>query len=159
MLRVTLFLLLFALTSCNAKSTIPTTPNSPQNTMSKTNMVDQQDGFFNFTWDEKKGTIKLEIDKLDTEFLYVNSLPAGMGSNDIGLDRGQLGATRIVKFVRVGNKVLMMQPNYRYRAVSDNPAESESVEQALIIKLTKHVLRSILRCVKTFQKIRNSKRR
>ena len=118
------------MTSCNAKSSIPTTLSSPENTISKTKMVDQKDGFFNFTWNEKKGTIMLEIDKFDTEFLYVNSLPAGMGSNDIGLDRGQLGATRIVKFVRVGNKVLMMQPNYGYRAVSDNPAESESVEQA-----------------------------
>jgi hypothetical protein len=93
-------------------------------------MAGHEDGFFNFTWDEKTGSILLEIDKFDTEFLYVNSLPAGMGSNDIGLDRGQLGATRIVKFVRVGNKVLMMQPNYKYRAVSENPAESESVEQA-----------------------------
>ncbi len=118
------------MTSCNVKSSIPTTSNPSQNTISTPQMVDQKDGFFNFTWDEKKGTIMLEIDKFDTEFLYVNSLPAGMGSNDIGLDRGQLGATRIVKFVRVGNKILMIQPNYNYRAVSDNPAESESVEQA-----------------------------
>ena len=130
MLRITILLFLFLMTSCNAKSSIPTTSDLPQKTISKPNIVDQKNGFFNFTWDEKKGTIMLEIDKFDTEFLYVNSLPAGMGSNDIGLDRGQLGATRIVKFVRVGNKVLMMQPNYNYRAVSDNPAESESVEQA-----------------------------
>ncbi|MFK8006063.1 MAG: zinc-dependent metalloprotease [Saprospiraceae bacterium] len=130
MIRTILLLSLFILASCNAKSSIPTTTNTPKNTILKQNMVDQKNGFFNFTWDEKTGTILLEIDKFDTEFLYVNSLPAGMGSNDIGLDRGQLGATRIVKFVRVGNKVLMMQPNYDYRAVSDNPAESESVEQA-----------------------------
>lgn len=130
MFRIPLFLSLFLMTSFNAKSSIPTTPDAPQNAISTTKMVDQKDGFFNFIWDEKKGTIRLEIDKFDTEFLYVNSLPAGMGSNDIGLDRGQLGATRIVKFVRVGDKVLMIQPNYDYRAVSDNPAESESVEQA-----------------------------
>jgi len=125
-----LFLFLFFTTSCNVKSSVPATTSSSQNTISKKKMVNQKEGFFNFTWDEKAGTIMLEINKFDTEFLYVNSLPAGMGSNDIGLDRGQLGATRIVKFVRVGNKVLMMQPNYKYRAVSDNPAESESVEQA-----------------------------
>ncbi len=130
MFRTILLLSLFLLTSCNAKSSIPTTTDASKTTASKKKMVDQKEGFFNFTWDEKTGTILLEIDKFDTEFLYVNSLPAGMGSNDIGLDRGQLGATRIVKFVRVGNKVLMMQPNYNYRAVSDNPAESESVEQA-----------------------------
>lgn len=130
MFRTILFLSLFLLTSCNAKSSILTTTNSSEITTPNQKLVDQKNGFFNFTWDEKTGTILLEIDKFDTEFLYVNSLPAGMGSNDIGLDRGQLGATRIVKFVRVGNKVLMMQPNYNYRAVSDNPAESESVEQA-----------------------------
>ena len=130
MFRIILLLPLFLLTSCHVKSSIPTTTDTSQVTTSIKEMVDQKEGFFNFTWDENAGTVMLEIDKFDTEFLYVNSLPAGMGSNDIGLDRGQLGATRIVKFVRVGNKVLMMQPNYNYRAVSDNPAESESVEQA-----------------------------
>ncbi|MGB0839355.1 MAG: zinc-dependent metalloprotease, partial [Chitinophagales bacterium] len=54
----------------------------------------------------------------------------GVGSNDIGLDRGQLGDTRIVKFERSGNKVLLVQPNYDYRAVSNNDAERKSVEQA-----------------------------
>jgi hypothetical protein len=66
----------------------------------------------------------------DTEFLYVNSLPAGVGSNDIGLDRGQLGAKRIVKFDRRGPKVLMVQPNYDYRAITSNPDEKRAVEEA-----------------------------
>lgn len=87
-------------------------------------------GYFNYYWDDTTGKIHLEIDKLDTEILYVNSLAAGVGSNDIGLDRGQLGDTRIVKFVKVGPKVLMVQPNYDYRAVSDNAAERASVEEA-----------------------------
>src|SRR5690606_5989590 len=64
------------------------------------------------------------------EFLYVNSLPAGIGSNDIGLDRGQLGDERIVKFERRGPKVLMIQPNYRFRAITNNVDERNSVEQA-----------------------------
>lgn len=87
-------------------------------------------GYYNFQWDPAKGTIALEVDKLDQEFLYVNSLSAGVGSNDIGLDRGQLGDQHIVKFMRSGNKILMVQPNYRYRADSDNAAEQKSVKEA-----------------------------
>jgi hypothetical protein len=72
----------------------------------------------------------LEIDKFDTEFLYVNSLPSGVGSNDLGLDRGQIGDNRIVKFIKSGPKVLLIQPNYNYRAISNNAEEKKSVEEA-----------------------------
>lgn len=88
------------------------------------------DGYFPFYWDAKTGKIWLEINRLNTEFLYVNSLAAGVGSNDIGLDRGQLGGERVVKFVKTGPKVLLLQPNYRYRAESNNKEEQISVEQA-----------------------------
>ncbi len=88
------------------------------------------EGFFNYYWNAKTGKIWLEVDKLDREFLYVSSLPAGLGSNDIGLDRNQLGVRAIVKFIRSGPKVLLVQPNYRYRAVSDNPDERKAVEEA-----------------------------
>ena len=96
----------------------------------KTKDFEKKEGYFDFYWDEKAGKVWLEIDKIDAEFLYVNSLAAGIGSNDIGLDRGQLGDTRIVEFRRVGPKVLLVQPNYRYRADSDNPEEVKAVEQA-----------------------------
>ena len=88
------------------------------------------EGYFNFYWDEKNGKIWLEINKLDYEFLYVNALSAGVGSNDIGLDRGQLGDSRIVKFFKSGSKLLLIQPNYDYRAMSDNPDEIKSVQEA-----------------------------
>ncbi len=57
-------------------------------------------------------------------------MPAGLGSNDVGLDRGQLGDTRVVKFVRSGPKILLVQPNYTFRAITDNPAEAQAVEQS-----------------------------
>ncbi|WKZ59417.1 MAG: zinc-dependent metalloprotease [Cyclobacteriaceae bacterium] len=87
-------------------------------------------GYFDFYYDEKQDKILLVIDKFDTEFLYVNSLPAGIGSNDIGLDRGQLGNDRIVKFERRGPKILMTQPNYQFRAITSNVDERNAVEQA-----------------------------
>jgi hypothetical protein len=77
-------------------------------------------GFFTFYWDAKAGKIWLEIDKFNTEFLYVESLPAGIGSNDIGLDRGQLGDSSIVRFDRSGPRVLLIAPNYSFRATSNN---------------------------------------
>ena len=87
-------------------------------------------GFFPLYWDERAGKIWLEIDKWNTEFLFLDSLPAGIGSNDIGLDRGQLGNGRIVKFERVGPKVLLVQVNYDFRATTDNPEERKAVEDA-----------------------------
>ena len=70
------------------------------------------------------------MERLDEEFLYVNSLAAGVGSNDLGLDRGQLGRDRVVKFERSGNKLFLTHINYDYRAVSDNALERRAVEQA-----------------------------
>ena len=87
-------------------------------------------GYFNLYWDAKQGKLWLEIDKWGMEFLYQSGLPAGIGSNDIGLDRGQLGATRIVRFDRSGPKVLLMQENLEYRAVSNDPDERRAVHDS-----------------------------
>jgi Met-zincin/Domain of unknown function (DUF5117) len=87
-------------------------------------------GYFNLYWDAKQGKLWLEIDKWNTEFLYQSSLSAGIGSNDIGLDRGQLGATRIVRFERSGPKVLLIQSNLDYRAVSDDADERRAVRDS-----------------------------
>ena len=87
-------------------------------------------GFIKFYWDANAGKIWMEINRLDSELLYQTSLPAGLGSNDIGLDRGKLGATSIIKFTRVGNKILMVQPNYDYRAITNDVAEKRAVEQS-----------------------------
>ena len=87
-------------------------------------------GFFNFNYHSQKDQLFLSVDKLDQEFLYVNSLSQGIGSNDIGLDRGQLGNERIVYFTKTGNKLLMVQPNLKYRSTSDNPLEQRSIKEA-----------------------------
>ncbi len=87
-------------------------------------------GYVEFFYDEKQDKIYLIIDKFNTEFLYVESLTAGVGSNDIGLDRNQLGRERVVKFDRRGPKVLLTELNYSYRAISNNAAEKKAVEEA-----------------------------
>ena len=117
-----LFLLLFSFQLIKAQTA--------ETIQAKTAGLSKYTGYFNFYWDEKHGKVYLEIDKLNQEFLYVNSLPAGVGSNDLGLDRGQIGDSRIVKFIKIGPKVLLMQPNYSFRAVSNNADERKSVEEA-----------------------------
>ncbi|MHA4812361.1 zinc-dependent metalloprotease [Flavitalea flava] len=96
----------------------------------KTKGLKAYPGFFNFYWDGRAGKIWMEIDKLDSEVLYQPSLSAGLGSNDVGLDRGILGSAAVVSFNRVGNKVLMIQPNYDFRAVTRDPGEKRAVEQS-----------------------------
>ena len=77
-------------------------------------------GYFNFYYSAIEGKIYLEVDKLNKEFLYTHFLASGLGSNDIGLDRGQIGDGVVVKFIKSGNKILLLQPNQKFRAISDN---------------------------------------
>lgn len=121
---------LFAQRKKSNKEPQPQTVVQKSAIATKTDGMKKYEGFFEFYYDEKQDKIFLVIDKFNEEFLYINSLSAGIGSNDIGLDRGQLGGERIVKFDKRGPKVLLIQPNYRYRANSDNAMERRAVEQA-----------------------------
>jgi hypothetical protein len=96
----------------------------------KTKNMKRYDGYFTFWWDAVNGKIWLLVDKFDKEFLYVNSLPAGLGSNDIGLDRGLIGGSRIVAFNKVGKKLFMVQPNYSYRASSTDKNEQRTLRES-----------------------------
>ena len=114
MKKIILFISIFGVIYCNPFS-------------EKTKSMTKMDGYLNMYWDNNSGKLWLEISDFDQEFLYVNSLMAGMGSNDVGLDRGQLGNSRIVYFHRIGPKILLIQPNYRYRANTDDEKEKASV--------------------------------
>lgn len=92
--------------------------------------VTKYNGYFNFYYDSSDDKLYLEIDKLTTDFLYVRSLSEGIGSNDIGLDRGQLGDGVVVNFKKAGNKLLLVQPNQRFRAITKNNDERKSIEEA-----------------------------
>ena len=91
---------------------------------------DEFDGFFDMYWDESKGRLLLKIEAFDEPFLYQSSLARGVGSNDLFLDRGQLGATRVVEFQRSGPKILLMQTNLGYRASGDNADEKRAVDES-----------------------------
>ncbi|MCZ2473913.1 DUF5117 domain-containing protein [Aquirufa ecclesiirivi] len=113
-------LLLFGLLSFQA----------PAQIMDKLKSMKAYTGFVNFYYDESSDKIYLWVDKLNHEFLYVYSLSQGVGNNDLGLDRGQLGNEQVVYFEKQGNKLFLIQPNYQYRANTTNPLEKISVQQA-----------------------------
>lgn len=94
-------------------------------------------GFFDLAWDQKEGKVLMDIptDRFEQDFLYLVSLPHGVGSNDIFLDRGQLGNRHVVFFRRSGPKVLMIARNLKFRAYGDNQAEKDAVEEAFAISV------------------------
>lgn len=88
------------------------------------------DGFVPLRWSESDGKLLMEITRFNEELIWQVSLASGVGSNPIGLDRAQLGATHIIRFERVGPRVMMVEPNYGYRAISADPSERRAVDQS-----------------------------
>ena len=113
-------LLLFVLISLSASAQIA----------EKVKSMKAHTGYFNFYYDESNDKIFLEVKKLNEEFLYTYSLAQGVGNNDLGLDRGQLGNEQVVFFEKQGNKIFLVQPNTQYRANTSNQLEKLSVQQA-----------------------------
>jgi Met-zincin/Domain of unknown function (DUF5117) len=112
-----------------ADAAVTTTPAVPK-IADKVAGLQKIDGFMPLYWDDRSGKLWMEIGRFGEDILYQVSLPAGVGSNAIGLDRGQMGETAVVVFQRVGPKVLMVQPNYRYRATTGDAAERRAVDES-----------------------------
>lgn len=99
-------------------------------------IADKTEGFQKITgylplyWDQATDRLFMEISRFNKEFLYQVSLPAGVGVNEMQLDRGQLGDTRVVVFRRVGTKVFIEQPNYRHRTTTTDPVERKTIEDS-----------------------------
>jgi len=116
----------FALTLLIASSTL----RAQGPIEAKTSGMQKSPGFFTFYWDAREGKLWLEIDQFDQEFLYATSIAAGLGSYDVRLDRNQPSWTRVVKFERVGPKVLLVQSNYSFRADTPDLDVRKDVEDA-----------------------------
>ena len=108
---------------------------SAQNIATKTTGMKHLDGYLPLDWDAKAGKLYLEIPRLDAagksaEILYTHSLPYGTGSNDLGLDRGQISEGQIVRFERTGPKVLLVEPNEAFRSNATDASEQLAVRQS-----------------------------
>lgn len=102
--------------------------NSPISTF--TQGMEQQDGYFPFFYDSHQDKVFLQVPLTPAPFIFQSSLPRGIGSNDLGLDRGQLGKTRLAEFSVHGPRVLLTEKNTSYLALTDNDAERQSVQEA-----------------------------
>ena len=103
------------------------TPDKLPTITEKTQGMQKLDGYIPLFWQASSGKLFMEIGRFNQELLYQISLPAGLGSNPVGLDRGQLGDSQIAYFERIGQKVLLTAPNYRYRALTTDGAEKRAV--------------------------------
>jgi hypothetical protein len=103
---------------------------TPATIADKTKQMTPMPGYFPMFYEAKTGHVFLEVSRWNRDFLYVNSLPAGVGSNDIGLDRGQIGGSMVVRFEKFGPKVLLVEPNQNYRAVTSDAQERRAVEES-----------------------------
>ncbi|MBX7060891.1 MAG: zinc-dependent metalloprotease [Pyrinomonadaceae bacterium] len=125
-----IFLVVCAVALFAGLSTAQDQPAKPQKTFASIVEKTQKiDGFIPLYVNRDDGKVYMEITRFNKEFLHLVSLPTGVGSNPLGLDRGQLGSTRVVFFERAGNKVLLIQPNYDYRATGDEK-QKKSVEES-----------------------------
>ena len=118
------------LVSADASAQPARPAGKPPSIEDKTASMKKLDGFIPVYWDEAEGKLYLEVSNFGVEILQSTGFAAGLGSNDIGIDRGALAGSRIVMFERVGPKVLLVAPNYNFRATSDNAAEHRSVKDA-----------------------------
>jgi len=98
--------------------------------------LQRREGLLTFFVDPARGKLLLLVPPATApngeagRYLLVEGLTTGLGSNPVGLDRGQLGETRVIVLRRIGGRLLVEQPNLAYRAVSDNADESRAVEQS-----------------------------
>ncbi len=128
--------LLLAAASVTALKAKPNDADSGLPALSaKTVGMKHLDGLLALDWDARGGKLYLEVPNLvpdgrSPDLLYTNSLPYGTGSNDLGLDRGQIDEGRVVRFERSGPKVLLVQRNLAFRSSSDRPAEALAVTQS-----------------------------
>lgn len=117
-----LFLLLIVFT-CSASAALPSIEEFTDGMVKK-------EGLIPLYYDQDNDNVYLAVDVSASEYLFQSSLPQGVGSNDIGLDRGQLGKTRLIRFERFGNKLLLKQLNTQYRAEHGSVAEKQSIDEA-----------------------------
>ncbi len=117
--RLIVCLLLFGLTACGPATEPEPLPGH-----------ERLEGFIDLYWEEESGRLLIAVESIDEPFIYQSSLPRGVGSNDLGLDRGQLGQNRLVRFVKSGPRILLVQDNLDYRAMSSDNDERQAVSES-----------------------------
>ena len=110
-------------------------PEAPASLTSKIEGLEAKPGFLDLYVDKAAGKVFAALPAPDetgisVRFIYSTGLTAGLGSNPIGLDRGNATSGDIVRFRRIGEKVVAEAENWRYRATSGRADEERSVQQS-----------------------------
>ncbi|MGB6133784.1 MAG: zinc-dependent metalloprotease [Acidobacteriaceae bacterium] len=128
--------------SLSALTAVAATPAVPPADLlsQRTAAMDHMPGLLSLDWDAKTGKLYLEVPMTGNadhtrsqDLIYTNSTPWTVGSSQLGgygLDRGQIAPGEIVHFERTGPKLLLVEPNLRFRSSSSDPAEEASVEES-----------------------------
>ena len=117
--------LVVALSFC-ALPVFAQTPAAPSSRAS----WERRDGYIPFYWDAARGRVLLEITRLNEDVLYYPTISKGVGSVELGLDRGLGTVSAVVRFERVGPRVHVMQQNLRFRAPQGNEALKKGIEES-----------------------------
>jgi hypothetical protein len=98
--------------------------------------LEKRSGLLDLYLDRQHGKVWLEVPAANgpggevARYLYVEGLATGLGSNPVGLDRGQQGEAQVVTLRRVGAKVLVEVENLRFRALAGAAAEQRAVRES-----------------------------
>ncbi len=87
-------------------------------------------GFINFSYNEQSGKVSLNVKELNKDFLLVSYFATGLGSNDIGFDRGKITSQRLVRFEKYGSKLALIESNTFFKAITNNKNESKVANDA-----------------------------
>lgn len=128
------FLPVFFVTALLTQAATAEVPSAPVSTTTNSFAAQLQGwhkhpGFIE-VWSHQEQAKVMAAVELDRAFLMVSSLPFALGSNEIGLDRGQSGASKLLHFERHGKRVFLVQENTRYRADSSDADERAAVREA-----------------------------
>ncbi len=137
MRRSTLFAALLALAALPSAAAPPAPEAQETPTVAvKTAGMERRAGLLTIWLDRKAGKVWLEVpaakagsDEIGS-YLFTEALRTGLGSNPVGLDRGQIGNFSVVNLRRVGGRLLIEQPNLSFRALSENPEELRAVRES-----------------------------
>ncbi|MGB6231488.1 MAG: zinc-dependent metalloprotease [Litorimonas sp.] len=94
-----------------------------------------REGFLDLHVDASSGKVFATLpapgeDGIALQAIHTARLTAGLGSNPVGLDRGWGDSGKVIVFRRRGDRVVLEQPNLRYRANPDNPLEARAVAES-----------------------------
>lgn len=102
-------------------------PAVMQSIAQRTASMKKIDGYFPLFYDARSGHLFLEVDRFGSEFLYEVHTAAGTGA---GINRGAISRPYVVKFSRIGPKVLLTAQNYAWRAGSSDPFVQQAVKES-----------------------------